>query len=166
MSEQPTQGQTVPLEPVVEPSRFHTQTKFGVGPDVPPHEQGDCTECAVATLLGIPRADVPCLHGEDGAAGFWDRLDEFFAARGLYLHRFDGTWTFPCLYLAGGRTARGTNHMVVMRDGELFHDPHPDGTGLAEMRHAFVAAPMDPAITARPNASGEPPLCNNGDNHE
>lgn len=144
---------TVPIEPVVGPSRFHTQTKFGVGTDVPPHEQGDCTECSVATLLGIPRADVPCFHGEDGAAGFWDRLDEFFAARGMYLHRFDGAWVFPCLYLAGGRTARGTNHMVVMRDGELFHDPHPEGSGLTEMRHAFVAALMDPAISARPNAS-------------
>lgn len=153
MNEQMPEGAEGRLARLVGPSRFVQQTKFGVGADVPAGEQGNCTESAVATLLAIPLDEVPCLHGDDGPVGFWDRLDEFFAARGMYLHRFDGAWNFPCLYLAGGRTARGTNHMVVMRDGELFHDPHPDGTGLAEMRHAFVAAPMDPAITARPNAS-------------
>lgn len=145
------------VEPVVGPSRFVHQTKFGVGADVPPDEQGNCTEAAVATMLGISLSEVPCFHGTDGPAGFWDRLEEFFAERGLYLHRFDGAWTFPCLYLAGGRTARGTNHMVVMRDGELFHDPHPAGSGLTEMRHAFVAALCDPALATRPNAKIEPP---------
>lgn len=156
MSTEP-EARGVGLHPVGGPSRFVTQTKFGVGVDVPADEQGDCTECSVATLLAIPRAEVPCFHGADGPVGFWDRLDEFFAARGMYLHRFDGTWTFPCLYLAGGRTARETNHMVVMRDGELFHDPHPSGSGLTEMRHAFIAVPVDPAITARPNATLKSP---------
>lgn len=131
-------------KPVDGPSRLVRQTLFGVGPELPADQQGNCTEAAVATYLGLTLADVPRFHGDDGAVGFWDRLEEFFAARGMYLHRFDGAWSFPCLYLASGQTARGTNHMVVMRDGELFHDPNPAGSGLTKMRHAFLAVPFDP----------------------
>lgn len=126
-------------------SRFIFQTKFGVGADVPSEEQEDCTECAVATYLGIPRSEVPNFHGDDGSVGYWDRIDKFFASRGLYIHMFNVIYTFPCLYLAMGSTARDTNHFVVMKDGELFHDPHPSGAGLTKISYVLLAVPMDPA---------------------
>lgn len=32
--------------------------------------------------------------------------------------------------MIGGESPRGNNHVVIAADGEIIHDPHPDGGGL------------------------------------
>lgn len=33
-------------------------------------------------------------------------------------------------YIASGKTVRGTDHVVIYKNGEMIWDPHPDRTGL------------------------------------
>jgi hypothetical protein len=36
-------------------------------------------------------------------------------------------------YLVKGKTLRGRKHIVIYKDGELHHDPHPSNEGLSEL---------------------------------
>lgn len=40
-------------------------------------------------------------------------------------HQFDNSY-----YLVIGESYRGFDHVCIYKNGELWHDPHPDGTGL------------------------------------
>lgn len=106
---------------------------------------GNCTEAAVASLLGLPLDAVPRFRGAGPEAhDFWDAFKRFFAERGLEVVRFNGELIFDSLYLASGPSARGCDHMVVMRDGNLAHDPHPSRAGLLEVKHVWALLLHDP----------------------
>lgn len=36
-------------------------------------------------------------------------------------------------YMASGKSSRGVDHVVIYKNGKLFHDPHPSGEGLVEL---------------------------------
>jgi hypothetical protein len=40
---------------------------------------------------------------------------------------YDGSY-----YLVAGESARGTIHVCIYKNGALWHDPHPDQSGLLE----------------------------------
>ena len=106
--------------------------------------QGNCTQAAVASLLGLELCDVPDFNAGDALA--WHQgLNRFFASRGFEILRIDSHRHFKGLYLASGPTRRGTQHMIVMRDGETVHDPYPGGFGLTKVECVWVPVPLDPA---------------------
>lgn len=106
--------------------------------------QGNCTQAAVASLFGLDLCDVPDFNTGDALA--WHKgMEVFFASRGYELLRFDNHRHFRGLYLAGGPSRRGVQHMIVMRNGETVHDPYPGGFGLTKIEHVWVPVPLDPA---------------------
>ncbi len=132
----------------------------------PGAEVGDCFRCCVATLLDLPRDDVPHFAGgPDGAAAWVVRTQEWLAQRGLlYIQVTDFVWPWvrglsAPLVIAGGKSPRGVKggHAVVVEvtcnGWRLIHDPHPSRAGivgepedyglfvrLAELRQATKAA--------------------------
>jgi hypothetical protein len=50
--------------------------------------------------------------------------------------------------IVSGMTPRGHMHAVVYKDGELFHDPHPDHTGLTEIFDVDILYPLNPCALA------------------
>jgi hypothetical protein len=46
------------------------------------------------------------------------------------------------LYVAFGVSPRGTRHAVVMRNGELVHDPNPKRGGIALVEEAWLLVPV------------------------
>ena len=113
------------------------------------HEKGNCTEAAVASILGIALADVPDFraNGAD-AMNFWDTFEAFLNSRGFHPLRLPGNWIPDALYLASGLSPRGVHHMVIMRGGKLVHDPHPSKAGIADPDNIWVLIPFDPAERA------------------
>lgn len=127
-------------------TRWHTQTRQT---DKAAGTLGNCTQAAVASLLGLSLDEVPDFNVHTNAARYYDALEEFFLARGYQLTMFPGNQVFAGLYLAAGSTERGTQHFVVMRCGQLQHDPHPSRVGLVEVQHVWVPVPVDPADLTR-----------------
>jgi len=128
-------------------SRWVTQDKF-YDPSQPPEVcTGNCTEAALASILGIRLDQVPSFQGlvsED----YWDAVYAFVNSRGFDLVMNHRATHYPGLYLADGPSPRGCGHFVVMHDGEMIHDPHPSRAGLLSIEKTWALIPHDPASLA------------------
>jgi hypothetical protein len=142
-------------------ARGQTQSRTGA-------PWGNCLEAAVATLIGIPLAEIPDIrsgaekHGvyrdEDLRALFAVRLPalrRWLAERyGLLFATGDGErppWVDaagpdapPLFWVASGRSQRGFLHAVVCADHELIWDPHPARTGIETVLRWGVIVPLGP----------------------
>lgn len=119
------------------------------------HKQAEgsknCMQCAAAYMLGLPVSAVPDF--EKAGADAWESFEAFFANRGFTAEMFPPTVEIVGDYLASGDTSRETSHMVVMRGGELLHDPHPSNAGLKSVQAVWLIARR-----AGPNAGIELPM--------
>lgn len=123
-------------------NRWEKQTTFFDPEDQINPNKGNCTEAAVASLLGVP---VPEKFGKSGdVMEFWDDFYACFARYGFTVIRENGNYCHDGLYLASGPSSRGCSHMVVMRGRELVHDPHPSNEGIQSIEHVWIAVPIDP----------------------
>ena len=116
---------------------------------------GNCAEACLASIFNIPLADMPLFHplrneNEDHgvAREYWERFDELLRARGFYAVYLEGDRQFDGYYLASGKSSRGCYHMVVYKDGQLVHDPHPSNEGIASVECVWVLIPSDPSRLA------------------
>lgn len=109
----------------------------------PPDSIGDCFPCCIASILELPRDDVPHVYeGEGwldktGKVGM-KRLQEWLGLHGLYFMEFGVTvealpsWEpfIDCHYVLSGLSPRGHRHATVGFGGKIVHDPHPDRSGV------------------------------------
>lgn len=122
-------------------SRQH-QTVFGDG-------KGNCFSTCVACLLRVPVQEVPNFCVERPSRWLGD-CNDWLRKRGWTLLYLRGPEWPPFLLahhpgltvVAGGPGPRGADHCVLMRDGVLLHDPHPDGTGLLQVEDVMVLVPL------------------------
>lgn len=116
------------------------QTRF-YEPDLPVDEQrGNCLQAVVASLLDLPLDEVPHFVQDhvdtDGAKHWWNSMVEFVGTHGWGVHPAVPIPDYPGQHLmVSGPSPRGADgdglwHVVIYRDGEMVHDPHPDRTGL------------------------------------
>lgn len=125
--------------------RWLKQTSFYDPADAENPNKGNCTEAAVASLLGVA---MPGKFGSGGSASeFWDDFDAFFDAHGYAALLETANFCADVLYLASGPSGRGCSHMVVMRAGKLVHDPHPSNGGILHVEHVWLIVPIDPTGT-------------------
>lgn len=136
-----------------------TQTRFGA-------PEGNCTEAALATLVGCALEDVPSLLAECGRdqenpTKSWLRvLDDWLQAfHGLHflwvdLRSVHAAGQILSLFgdvphLMAGPSPRGPfGHMVVAVSGQMVWDPHPSRDGLGGAPDAYyflVGATIDGA---------------------
>lgn len=107
---------------------------------------GDCVRASVATLLGITRDEVPHFVGEHRRA--WrPALEKWLLSKGLALISLPKSERPLCEYIAcGPTTVEGLpgnhRHMVVMRGGEILHDPSPRKPGLDAIDAVYVVVPQ------------------------
>ena len=114
--------------------------------------RGNCTEAAVASLLGLPLDAVPDFRANSLQPYlFWSAFRRFVRSQGFEPMMLPGDHMPDVLYLASGRSPRGVSHMVVMREGRLIHDPHPSRAGIERVDQVWVLLPKDPATTPRPD---------------
>lgn len=126
--------------------RWIKQTTFFQADDPVNPNKGNCSEAAVASLLGIP---LPEKFGSSGVVSdFWDDFEACFERHGFAVMMLEGNYRHEGLYLASGPSSRGCSHMVVMHDGQLEHDPHPSNEGIKKVETVWIAVPIDPAVAA------------------
>jgi hypothetical protein len=104
---------------------------------------GDCWRTAIACLMGLPDpTEVPHFVADDltGGEHYWTATNRWLNGHGYYLNT---VWLDEVppgrVAVASGKSPRGTQHAVLWRNGTLWHDPHPDRTGLTTVdASAFV----------------------------
>jgi hypothetical protein len=128
--------------------RWVDQTTFW---DPEDDSKGNCTEACIASIFNIPLEEVRPFWDPEmpDSYRFYRNMENFCMSRGYWLHRIDREFVMEGIYIASGPAARGCSHMVVMRDGELLHDPHPSRAGLLEIQHTWLLIPVDPAQFTR-----------------
>lgn len=115
-----------------------TQTKGG-GRLAPPEERGDCFDACLASILEVPIEVTAIPHDEQ----WWDYAVDVVARQGFRLfeaYRLDalegtdfkpltaavlGEWIGDVYWIASvpSRNLPGERHVVVMRGGDVVHDP-------------------------------------------
>ena len=117
---------------------------------------GDCWRAGIASVLGIPIADVPHFLRDnpdqegDTEARWFNATQRWLTERRLAVLWYDNpdavraecrgeTSAFPHI-LVDGYSPRGVRHVVVgdAITGEVLHDPHPSRDGLTSVTGAFV----------------------------
>lgn len=134
--------------------RWLKQTTFYDPSDPNNPETGNCSEAAFASILNL--GYIPPTFGRftGTSAEYWDDFATAAQAHGFTLFTRVGHVVFPGLYLASGPSIRGCNHMVVMKEGFLVHDPHPSDAGIKYVDFTHYLVPLDPSRYTHP--VGEP----------
>lgn len=110
---------------------------------LPGDQRGDCLRACVASLFGLPLAEVPHFVAHDD---WWGCLEGWLAGRNMAVTWIEGgptVWHTP--YIATGKSPRGPfKHAVIERNGDLIHDPHPSGAGLdGDRQGVYLVTPLD-----------------------
>lgn len=112
-----------------------------------------CWVACIAGLTGLDHGDlallVPLERTRDTYREYNNAVVRYMRERG---------WRVACLgedipkgyAIASGMSPRGVKHAVIVKDGELWHDPHPDGGGITGVYEYEICAPLignlDPLI--------------------
>lgn len=121
--------------------RWVTQTRF-FDPERPMDVcTGNCTEAALASVLGIGLDEVPSFYGMQSLE-YWTAVETFINLRGYDFDMLKADAKPEGLYLADGPSERGCGHFVVMYAGQMVHDPHPSRAGLVEIERVWTIIPM------------------------
>jgi hypothetical protein len=104
------------------------QTKFG--------KDGNCLAACIASLLDIDINSIPELPYTDEWA---DVLNEWLTKEhNLLLITINSSelpkYLSKSIIIACGYSERNLLHAVLFQNGKFFHDPHPDGTGIKEVK--------------------------------
>lgn len=95
--------------------------------------RGNCWQTVLASLLDLPLDAVPHfvdLHDRKGV-DWWQFSINWLWYRGYEMFRLNGHLYNDEYYIVSGKSPRGDYyHVVIYQNGKLFHDPHPDGTGV------------------------------------
>lgn len=129
------------------------QTKTGIG--------GNCEGATLATLLGLDINDIPDFwEGCDKSkptctiegAKYQANLDRFLASKGFkaislgFLEPSEDSESWVrdismgagIKHLVNGISPRGYMHSVIYENGQLWHDPHPEGGGVKPCQITFL----------------------------
>ena len=110
-------------------------------------DTGNCGEACIASILEIGLKDIPMLHNPENPQDGHDyckNLREFLSKFGLsYMDVSMQEGCDPkdffkdCWVIVSGPSPRATEdwhrHAVVWKNGEIVHDPHPQGGGLKKI---------------------------------
>ena len=125
------------------------QTKFG-------KPEGNCFSTCLAMLLDLSIEEVPCFHDEKGK--WYQDYRKWLKPLGYDFVSMAPSWSdeqykpyCPQVYCIGsGKSPRGEfDHSTVYFGNELYHDPHPDGTGVVTLKDFIYLIPLLPLIESR-----------------
>lgn len=96
-------------------------------------ERGNCFAACIASLLDVPLNHVPNIEELYDCYAWYDVFCSWLECKG---YTFETSTKQECIssggyYLVSGKSPRGSfNHIVIYKEGQMVHDPHPDRTGL------------------------------------
>ena len=116
-----------------------------------PDHRGNCWQTVLASVLELPLNEVPHFvqdevdHDMAVEWHWWDRSWQWLRERGLMFTVAEVDNTPGEYLLVSGKSPRGEGiyHVVIYKDGEMVHDPHPDRSGLLTVDDAYVIRPIE-----------------------
>jgi len=115
---------------------------------------GNCFSACIASMLGLPLEDVPTFVAFPNWLGL---ANEFVKSFGFELFMSVPRFIEYCrsakdsgyhgYYIATGMGPRGVEHAVICKDGQIVHDPHPEGGGIDKPTSVFVFLAVDPSMS-------------------
>jgi len=109
---------------------------------------GNCFEACLASILELELSEVPMFHDKDWPVRFWAWLSsKGFVYRGTINPEGIGSYKdgIKGYFIVAGESPRGSHirggHAVVYKDGVMVHDPHPDNTGIINIRYGMMMEP-------------------------
>lgn len=128
------------------------QTRSG-GFDSPIGDQGNCFQACVATLLQIPlEVAFDCIAVESNGHWFEDfnKWLEQYGLGCIYLETskekpmtstdFLGLHIMECMSIT---LYQGERHAVVIKNGEVIHDPDPNAKEQGECKAVYIFVPLE-----------------------
>lgn len=111
-----------------------------------PAERGNCLPTAIACFMHLHPEEVFQVQEHYDEDNYQELLDDWIKEKGwkiCYLegHKFDNSF-----YLVSGLSPRNPNiwHICIYQNGKLWHDPHPDGTGIVTEEDFQELIKIDP----------------------
>lgn len=116
---------------------YQTITK---GPDA------NCLAACLATFLGLECDDIPYIQGDDWRKQVtdWLLLQGYIFATASISEEVLRTEFSRGYIIVVGPSKRGRTHAVIYKDGRLWHDPHPESTGLAVVEEVDLIIKQPP----------------------
>lgn len=123
----------------------------------PGDRRGDCLRACFASIFELDLDEVPHFVAQDD---WWGCLTRWLKTRNLAIVERPYTvaddeatvWTppspidVPTVVTGPSPRGGGIQHAVVAINGQVVHDPHPSGAGLAEgSRGVYYLVALDPA---------------------
>ncbi len=118
--------------------------------------KGNCFSACLAMMLGLDIREVPNFcdaqgFDEDPGPAFMRYAHAWLAGKGWGHITLDApNMVFKRHHsrgyvIASGMTKRGFLHSVIYKDGELWHDPHPDHSGIDAVLEVDLIFPLNPS---------------------
>ncbi len=99
----------------------------------PPESTGNCWPTVVACIMDLESPEdafqVQELYDTDE---YWPPFLEWINNNGWDYYQLEGHLYNNSFYFVSGVSPRNPNttHITIYKNGKLYHDPHPDGTGI------------------------------------
>lgn len=104
--------------------------------------RGNCMMTSYACYFNLDVNQVPNIEDlfDCQPEGFWFEvlelwLREYHHKEERYHEQDPYLNGYSDYYFASGPSPRGVFHRVIYKEGKLFHDPHPSGAGILEVRN-------------------------------
>ena len=105
-------------------------------------EVGDCVRAVTASILELDPKDVPHFVKNQPGSDWYDTWEDFMITHKVRPIMLIPPWnSVPRprgYYLASGPAPRGCKHIIIMKDGQIAHDPHPSRAGLTEIEAVWI----------------------------
>lgn len=104
-------------------------------------KRGNCLATVLACLLNLNSVEEAIQIQEyyDREDVLWiEILDDWLESKGyereyILEHLYNDEF-----YMVSGNTIRNNSHVCIYQNGKLYHDPHPDQTGLITENHISI----------------------------
>jgi len=120
---------------------------------------GNCFSACLASVLDLPLSEVPNFFeiAPDDRDDWWEAVRIWLRKRNLGVLPINADWnivrSMPGAYLiVAGMSPRGRLHSTIWFNGEMVHDPHPEGGGIEEPEWVDLLYPLDPGAETDPAA--------------
>lgn len=107
--------------------------------------KGNCWQTVIACYLDLDLEDVPHFVqiDEDGGLNWWYHTCSWLRERGYEILHWEEYPATNEYVLVSGRSPRGDfHHVVIYKDGKLFHDPHPSQAGVETEEEFDIIRPI------------------------
>lgn len=127
----------------------------------PPVQNGNCFRAVISTITQIPIDDIPPIEENMNSdtwhielfcwlknrGWLWRGAPEFdlYYGKGRFFDFMKPEMLKDRLYMVVGKTNRFEgmiDHICIYKNGELWHDPHPNNTGLTTMEYFEIIEPI------------------------